>query len=54
MGGADDDWQVSGFIWTVSSDKLEEVLMGKENEFGLELVKFRCLKNIHEETSARQ
>lgn len=54
MGGAGDDWQVSALILTVSSDKLEEVLMGKENEFGLKLVEFRCLENIHEEISARQ
>lgn len=53
MEGADDCWQISGLILTVRLDKLE-VLRGKDDQFGLELVELRCLKDTHEEMSGRQ
>lgn len=53
MEGAGDCWQISGLILTMRRDKLE-VLRGKDNEFGLELVELRCLKDTHEEMSGRR
>lgn len=53
MEGAGDCWQISGLILTMRRDKLE-VVRGKDNEFGLELVELRCLKDTHEEMSGRR
>lgn len=55
MEGGDDHSQTSSLmILTMQSENLEEeVLRGKGHEFGLELGKFRCLRDIHVNISRR-